>query len=242
MHEFETFVYLDVQKTGSSFIASVLKRFSREKLVRKVLHVGVGANYDATKFHFISVRDPFELYLSLYSFGCQRKGKLFTRLCKRGFENLYNGTASGFSSWLKFILDPESSAYLPGYGEGHLKDVSSVVGFQSYRVLQLAMRNAEQILATCKDSNDVRSAFKSNNIVQYTVRTERLRADLVDLLATKLARSIRDIEKARCYVVEESARNKSRRVDEAWQLGGTEAQLRALTLDREWPLREFYGY
>jgi hypothetical protein len=240
MHEFETFVYLDVQKTGSSFVASVLKKFSREKLVRKVLHTGIGGEYDATKFHFISVRDPYEQYLSLYSFGCQGKGKLVKRLTKRGLAHLYDGTAAGFSAWLRFILDQNSAAYLPGYGD--LKEIPTIMGFQSYRVLQLAMRSAQNALATCKNRNDVRAAFESNNISQYTVRTESLRADLLDLLGTRLARSMRHVEKAKCYVAAETARNQSRRVDETWQLGASETELRALVSARDWPLREFYGY
>jgi hypothetical protein len=117
-----------------------------------------------------------------------------------------------------------------------------MVGLQSYRVLQLAMRDAEEILATCRDKKDIRSAFTSNNIAQHTIRTETLRTDLIDLLTTRLAGSLTYPEKAKRYIEKEGIRNSSRRVDETWNLGGAEGDLRALVLDREWPLREFFGY
>ena len=65
MHEFETFVYLDTQKTGSSFISYVLRRHSSEKEVLHSKHQPVGERYDPNKFYFISVRDPFDQYISL---------------------------------------------------------------------------------------------------------------------------------------------------------------------------------
>src|SRR5215469_2289548 len=132
MHEFETFVYLDVPKTGTSFIGSVLKRFSGEKLVRKTLHTGVSTAYDASKFHFISVRDPFQQYLSLYSFGCQQKGKLFKYLSKRGLTGVYDSSLQGFSAWLAFVLEPQSAEFLPGYSEHQLEHIAGIMGFQSY--------------------------------------------------------------------------------------------------------------
>ena len=58
MIEFESFVYLDVPKTWSSFIASVLKKFCTKKWIRKIVHAGVGDNWNPAKRHFISVRAP----------------------------------------------------------------------------------------------------------------------------------------------------------------------------------------
>src|SRR5215469_2824845 len=229
MHEFETFVYLDVPKTGTSFIASVLKKFSKERLVKKVLHTGVEMEYDASKFHFISVRDPFQQYLSLYSFGCQSKGKLFTRLSKGGFAGLYDGSPGGFSDWLAFILEPRSAGFLPEFGDHNLRHIAGMMGFQSYRVLQLAMSDAENVLARCSNREEVEAAFKSRNIVQYTIKTETLRTDLDNLLVTRLAPSMRNLRRARRYIAEESARNTSHRVDEMWP-AGADTDLRSLVL------------
>jgi hypothetical protein len=219
-----------------------LKRFSSENLLRKEPHTGVRCDFDATKFYFISVRDPYEQYLSLYSFGCSegRGGKVCRRFSKRGLGHLYDGTAEGFSAWLRIVLDPNRAGHLPGYRK--LRQIPRLMGFQSYRALQLAMRNAEESLARCQDKNDIRVSFRSNNIVQHIIRTETLRADLVELLTTKLAGSLTHLEKAKRYVTRESIRNSSRRVDETWNFGGAEGDLRALVFDREWPLREFFGY
>ena len=58
MQEFQSFVYLDLQKTGSTFIADLLQRHCKELQVRFSKHSRVGQGYDGNKFYFISVRNP----------------------------------------------------------------------------------------------------------------------------------------------------------------------------------------
>src|ERR1051326_8183545 len=112
MHEFETFVYLDLQKTGSTFIMHLLRRFSSERELINNPHASVGKRYDAHKFHFISVRNPVDQYLSLYAFGCGGVGTLYNKMRKAGYDHLYNGTWAGFRNWIDLILDPENRRFL----------------------------------------------------------------------------------------------------------------------------------
>jgi hypothetical protein len=243
MIEFESFVYLDVPKTGSSFIISVLKKFCIEKKVRKILHAGVADDWNPAKLYFISVRDPLDQYVSLYSFGCQAEGKVFMRLSKRGFGQLYDGTWRGFSSWLNFILSPENARFLSeDYGVSEANTISTLVGFQSYRVLGLAMHHATDTLASCTTPDDVRTAYSSNNIGGYTIRTEMLRRDLSELLGTGLKNSISDLDMALQYIEDEQPRNASNRVDRHRKNRKLEKGLARLLREREWPLHELFGY
>ncbi len=134
MHEFKTFVYLDIQKTGSTFITTLLEKFFPEHEVRKRRHIGMEKEFDTSKFHFISVRDPLDQYVSLYSYGCETKGKIFRRLNDREQGDLYDGTWDGFCRWLDFVLRP---------GNAHLIDAR----YFSFRGRTIAQADRLPVLA-----------------------------------------------------------------------------------------------
>ncbi len=68
MHEFETFVYLDMQKTGSTFIVRLLRQFSGQQELCSKMHEPVGKFYDPSKFYFSSIRDPLNsTFLCIHS-------------------------------------------------------------------------------------------------------------------------------------------------------------------------------
>jgi hypothetical protein len=66
--EFEDFVYLDHQKTGSATIRQDLVRHGRAAIVCDQLRAPLRRK-DLRKKYFISCRDPMEQYVSLYSHG-----------------------------------------------------------------------------------------------------------------------------------------------------------------------------
>ena len=75
MVEYETFAYLALQKTGSTFIVEFLRRFCGEKLIYLEKHKPVPAErHRREKLYVISVRNPLDQYISLYSFGVEKKG------------------------------------------------------------------------------------------------------------------------------------------------------------------------
>ncbi len=243
MHEFETFVYLDMEKTGSSFISMLLRKFCAEQEIRFLHHNPMEADCDRAKFYFISVRDPLDAYLSLYSFGCQRQGKVRTQLRLRGLDDLYDRTTEGFHAWLSFVLNPTNADALGGryaaIGGGAL---AALMGLQSYRYLKLAIPGAETVLARCATPDDVRAAHAANRLPTYTIRHESFTADLAELLRGKLAYAMADADGALRFV--ESARkiNASRRVDAGegdFALGDV---LQARLWQREWFLRELFAY
>jgi len=241
--EFKSFVYLDVQKTGSGFVVRALHKYCSERLIRRKRHWGVDRDYDPGKFYFISVRNPLDQYISLYSFACQNSGGTGRRIGRLTSPEMFDGTWNGFRSWLSFVLDPENADTLSGNKPHKLYDrVSPIIGFQSYRVLALSIPDAGRALADVKTKEELRALYNAQNIVQHAIRNETLRADLEELFSTRLRNSISDLDGALNYVRTGEPRNASDRVDRKTDNPTIDKQQMQLLQDREWLLHEAYGY
>src|SRR4051794_30078537 len=241
MHEFETFAYLDLQKTGSTFISDLLKRYSTEKEVLFSKHSRVGQQYDSDKFYFISVRDPMSQYLSLYSYGCSGSGGLYKRIRNAGFEQLYNSSWSGFRRWLNFVLLPRNATFLDR-AYGNEKSVHELLGYQSYRYIKLAMRGRFEKLSQCKSRDDIRKLYKKYAIVDFTIRMEHLEEDLRELVTTHLNHAISNMDDALRHISGGQRLRSSDRVDR-FEEGKSLSERQTLRLqEREWLLHELFGY
>ncbi len=243
MHEFETFAYLDVQKTASTFISRLLKKYCTETEIRYRKHAPIGKSYDRAKFYFISVRDPVDQYISLYSYGCKRAGLLQKTLRAKGYARFYDSTWKGFQEWLAFVLDPKNAAVLnTAYGHyGHGR-ASRLVGFQSFRFLRLAVPNPANILMECKTAASMKRAYEDNKIANFVIRYESLRSDLSELVTTKLGHAISKPHKALAYVEQSHARNTSNRIDKKEADPTLSEECKKAVHEREWLLHEIFNY
>jgi hypothetical protein len=241
MHEYKTFVYLDMQKTGSTFISALLEKVSNETLIRHRVHAPMEPDYDRSKFYFISVRNPIDAYLSLYSFGCEDRGNMRKKFGAQGVESLYDGTMEGFSAWMEYILKPRNvSEFVGSYA--NLGEVSRLIGLQSYRYLRLALTEADTKLSACRTEEDIRALYRAERIPQFVVRHEHFAEDLCALLKGPLRHAVRDLDEALNLARNGVPMNTSRRVDGF----GTEVRLpksvRKKYMKREWFLHEEFGY
>lgn len=243
MVEFETFVYLDLQKTGSSFILRLLENFAAEKQLRAKRHAGLGADYDAAKFHFITVRDPLDAYLSLYSFGCQSEGKLRAAMDEGELDQFYDGTLAGFGAWLGFVLKP-CNARLLGGGYARAADgaLAGLVGLQSYRYLRLALPDAAAVLARCRTRQDIRDAHAARKLPAFVIRHESFTADLCEVLRGRLSHALGDVDAALRFVETADPVNASRRIDAGRADFVLDDALSRKLRRREWLLHELFGY
>jgi hypothetical protein len=243
MHEYETFAYLDVPKTGSSFISHLLSTYCREQQTFFKKHAPLEDRYDPEKFYFISVRDPLDQYISLYSSGCGGGGSLYRRLDRRGYGDFYNSSWKGFKRWLKFILAPENAQYLRSQTDAlYSGALSEILGYQSYRFLELALQAPGESLSECRTREDVRNVYKSSNVVCDTVRHESFQADLKRLLTTQLSDSFSDLQGALAFVEEGEKVNASDRIDQLTDRPKLGRRGSELIEDREWFLGELFGY
>jgi hypothetical protein len=243
VQEFESFVYLDVQKTGSTFISFLLRKYGAERQIRAFKHKNVGAEYDKDKFHFISIRNPLDQYISLYSYGCSGSGGLFKRLARRGMEDLYDSSWKGFKKWLRFVLDEENAPLMAGKEAHDYRDrIQQLIGFQTYRFLELALAEPNEVLAGCNSREDVREAYGKLNIAQFHVRHESFQEDLKNLLTDKIPHAMADLDGALKFVAEGEPLNTSLRIDSFAKNTNLGPKLTGALQEREWLMSELFGY
>ncbi|SFM82173.1 hypothetical protein [Marinobacter pelagius] len=207
MHDFGDLVYLDVHKTGSGFVSKFLSAIMPEREVSRRKHARIGERVngevvtpfkpDAT--YFITARNPFSQYLSLYKFGLAKRGSLYTTLQKRGKADLYSdASADGFFEWLDLVLDPKNSHLLGG--KYKLTDVESI-GLMSFRFIALSMSDP---LAKIKGKkySEVSDIFHENRIWSFMIRQEGLTDNLKKAVDNELVPWIADREYAKSVLDE----------------------------------------
>jgi hypothetical protein len=243
MHEFESFVYLDMEKTGSTFISRLLNKFAREPAQRQLHHRAMDADFDPKKFYFMSVRNPMDSYLSLYSFGCQQQGKVYARLRNKGHLEYYDRTAEGFGEWLSFVLKKRNADLLRDrYDVVADGRIAGLMGFQSYRYLRLAIPDAEALLDHCETEDDIRAVYEANKLPQFIIRHETFVADLCRLIEGPLKDKLNDVEGALDYARNTEPVNTSERVDKGETEFRIDDRRRRKMQKREWLLNELFAY
>ncbi|WP_062314126.1 hypothetical protein [Demequina rhizosphaerae] len=230
--EFEKLVYLDPQKTGSTFVEEVLiDVLGHEPTVRQ-RHTPLQAR-DPHRLHCISVRDPWDQYLSLYRYGSDRKGGVYLTLKNAGQASAYRD----FGSWLDVVLDPANAAAVaPRWGD---TGIARLVGLQSFRYMRMAIPRSLQLMPSMKTVEDVREQHARLKAWDVVLRTETLLDDVVEMLDTHRDRlgitMSRDEIASRAASHAGANASKSKRVEMA-------DEHRARIAEREWLLLEEFGY
>ena len=174
MHDFNKFVYLDLQKTGSSYVSKFLQAccILTEKKFKK--HGFIREDYDSSKFYFITVRHPLSIYSSLYRYGLGGRGEVRHKLAKTKNLSAY----SSFDSFIDFCLD-ENNAHLLGYG--YTPVYAKHIGFVSFRFLKLSLqfphKKINHALRTEGGIKDLESQFITN----LEIKNEHLNSGLKEL-------------------------------------------------------------
>ena len=132
-------LYLDLQKTGCTFLREKLPQVSDSENVKGKKHEAPSASdYNLPKI--LTIRDPATYYLSLWSYGLDKKGGLWKRAKKNlnsnELENIYGEKSQKcFSKFLRLALQPKD--YLVPF-EG--------VDLYTHRILRLLIPSREEIL------------------------------------------------------------------------------------------------
>ena len=127
------FLFAHLQKTAGTFCAKVLKdkfpkstRMKKHETIKNFLK-----NRSERKYILGSIRDPLELYVSLWAYGCQSRGSLFGRLTRPKLShNLILAIKLIFSKqffYLKYWKTKSSKNYNNLY-----EDVNDISNFQTW--------------------------------------------------------------------------------------------------------------
>ena len=236
MHDFGKLVYLDLQKTGSTFVSRFLSETCNLRVVREWKHGRIYSRRRRNVFYFITVRHPVAQYSSLFRYGLDRKGALYERLAQFGFANLYNSNPSAFSRWLRFILDHGNAKYL---GEGFEQIPASYnIGFLSYRFLMLSFSHPEATMLRKPISMDILRYLQEKSIVNHVIKNEQLDEGLIEL-ATKIKPEYFYQEKVREFFETNTRANKAK--ISAEMIGVVERDLQEMICEKERVLCSFYS-
>jgi hypothetical protein len=201
MIDYGAFCYLDVEKTGSSFVKAFLDRHAgppleewRHQPLRRHDRPPEEGGPSAPPLYFVTCRDPAAQWRSLYFFGVSRRGKVFQRVRRDGrFRGLYNGTEGGLNRWLELVLGPTGPELL---GERYGPEISAVCGFQTYRFLKLSFRFPMRALPLIHSRDDLLRLYRNRRLHSAVLRAESLADDLAALVRGPLGPHLRDPEAA----------------------------------------------
>ena len=181
-------VYLDLHKTGSSFIA----RFLRKELLAPVDHWAKHqpprrSSKRPGEVWLMSVRNPLDYYVSLWSFGREKRKWLYTAFDESVRDSLYGeGDHATFQRWIRHLFDAEGLVAKPENANGYslpeqIRYANRCgVGLFTLRWLVLAT-SSPRVPRPEKEvtrSTDVGRFFERRNRVDVFVRLEHLNDDL----------------------------------------------------------------
>ena len=202
MHDYGPLVYLDLQKTGSSYVSRFL-RFScllNEKKFEK--HACIREDFNEDTSYFITVRNPLTLYSSLYRYGLDRRGGVFNRLRKRGLESTYKS----FERFFEFCFSPKNAESL---GSGYNKKIAKQIGFVSFRYLRLSLQYPNKKINAQLNKGKALVDLKSDFITSHIFKNDVLNDELLRL-STELYPQYFDVDKATDFLNSKPRVNASR--------------------------------
>ncbi|MGA1868176.1 MAG: hypothetical protein ACMUJM_06470 [bacterium] len=190
-------IYLELQKTGSTYIASLMSkcvegtRIGRHNLLK---------DYETNKFIVGSIRNPWDWYVSLWAFGCGKKGELYNRLTNRKiishhpfhelakpihlWKDAYKDYTSPncFQSWLRLIHDTRRKMDI---GENYYKSsICEFGGLMTYRYCKFYLKNflSKRYSTNIHTLDELKNLDKKSNILKGTIRNESIKDDLIRVL------------------------------------------------------------
>lgn len=236
MHDFGKLVYLDLPKSGSTFVSQFLNETCKLALVKEIKHGRIGRFYKKKAFYFITIRHPISQYSSLFRFGLDGKGMLYERLAKRGQGGLYQRDAESFNRWLRFMLDFNNSRLI---GEGFERIPESYnLGFLSYRYIMQSIARPEKTVLKKPDDMDLSQYVREKSIVDHIIFNERLGEGLIDL-AKNIKPEYFDQEKVSVFFRNEVRINAS--ATKAEKFNKIDEDVNRLIAEKERILLSFYS-
>jgi hypothetical protein len=181
-----------MHKTGCTHIAKLLNQIFDGQQIGK--HNPAPPELITAGQYFVSsIRNPWDWYLSLWTYGVQGNGRLWldlTQATKRNsflsesdftlwrgvYDDIKNVTS--FRHWLRMIHNPDNSMLL---GESYHRTVAPYFcGLMTYRHLYLCCRNTEKLLIPSKigDFNALQQFYNQNYYINFIIHQERLNDEL----------------------------------------------------------------
>ena len=203
-------IFIQLEKTGCSHIARLLEHIVGGKQEQK--HSRIPDSIPTEGKSIVgSIRNPWDWYVSMWSYGCIQAGALYDdlmtrpkllgqgwrrnpwlatrntfrdfRRAARGWRDTYGDATdpSLFRRWLHLIHEPANRFDL--MDDYARSPVSLYSGFYTYRYARMFTRDLDKLYsnAMCNPEN-LKSLLFENTLLDYVIRNERLESDLIDVL------------------------------------------------------------
>jgi hypothetical protein len=212
MHDFGELMYLDPQKTGSTFISQFLRHCCLLPELRFIKHHPVALDRRPKTVYFISARNPFSTYASLYRFGCDGKGGIRTLLEHYGKTDLYEPSVENFEEWLRLVVPTSSSIYVETpeifWPDVTHKFAAPRLGLATTRFAFLALPTPVPKLAGMADASELGSLYRELGLPDLVIKTESLNSQIT-VMARELFPRFFDQQKVTEYLADEGKVNRS---------------------------------
>lgn len=205
-------IFIELHKTGSSHIVKLLstllegRQFGKHKAAEH-------QHFNDNRTFISSIRNPWDWYLSLWSYGCGEQGAFYEsvtsskpRLAGHGWNknvrhalhSLANEPYRNPDEWrtcYQDVTDPtlfqrwlqmvHSKNYWADFGEGYsTSSIRSSAGLYTYRYLQLCCKNSERINKAERLTVDTLKSFdREHCYIDHFIHTENLEADFLEIIA-----------------------------------------------------------
>lgn len=173
-------IYLDPEKTGSTFIrrflAATVKGAPENTLdtQRSLKHRPTRSEKIPGMIYLASTRHPLDQYLSLYRFGQVGKGAFRASMNRAGLAYLYKD--EHINEWFEFITSAKAR---PLFDEMfNIVPDSVTLGPASLRLIKACVPFPKRLLKKVSLNTDIEEAFLQQDLTDHLVRQEHLYADL----------------------------------------------------------------
>jgi hypothetical protein len=204
----ESFVYLELHKTGCTHTRNILMQLESLKTKEIGKHnaleeLSVTEQTEiAGKKILGNIRNPWDWYVSLWAFGCMGKGGLY-----KNFPEIPNkNSINGWKEIVRRIREGEEINIDKDYvyansddpdrfriwiksilnrkvdfGEGYKQNaISKDAGLLTYRYLMLFIKNGVKAASQLKTYDEFIQYEKENNLIDIVIKNESIEKDLLD--------------------------------------------------------------
>jgi hypothetical protein len=154
--DLDRLVYLDAQKTGSTFLSDFLAVHSGLKVRSFAKHSPITEEqFGRNEVSFlISIRRPGPYYISLFRYGLDGHGEIFHKMKRSGRLDLYQPNEACFKKFLEAVNDGQN------------------YGLQTRRLLNIMNLNSPTLFPAANEDN-------SRYRIEDFIRIEELKLDLL---------------------------------------------------------------
>ncbi len=204
------FIFLELEKTGSTMVLQWLESFVPGQRVGK--HDRIPDTLNSSGYKILgAARNPWDWYVSLWSFSCELRGDLYRRQTSMGLRNhgfrehpmyavasMLNQLTRKTSLWREVYSDVENVANFRNwlrmmYAPRHKRDISGSYaqspvsqhsGYLSYLYLRLFLDDVRVLYdqTSLADAEALAHCFRSRIRHDYVIHMENLESDFIHVM------------------------------------------------------------